>query len=73
MQARNEMIGLTRPLGEVFDLIVLDQNLATEERDLAVLFTQACFELLDVLCRDRSRQVGACRCPLAPIENSRRA
>jgi hypothetical protein len=46
-------------------LIVFDRNLAAQERDLPVLFIKPLFELLHVPCRDRSRLVGACRCPLS--------
>jgi hypothetical protein len=48
------VVGLAGALGEVFDLLVLDANLAAEKFILA-------FELVDVGGRDRSREVGACR------------
>ena len=61
------MVGLAGALGQVLDLIVFDRNLGAQKRDLAVLFVESFFELLDVLCRDRSRQVGACRCCLSRL------
>jgi hypothetical protein len=48
LQSRDEMVGLAGALGKVFNLVILDANLLTEERVLA-------FEALDVGCRDWSR------------------
>ena len=48
------MIGLTCPLGEVFDLVVLDTDLLAQKLVLAL-------QPFDILCRDLSRHVGACR------------
>jgi hypothetical protein len=54
-----------RPFREVFDLFIFDSEFTAQENDLAVLFAQAFFDLLDVSCRDRSRRVVGCGCPLS--------
>src|SRR5580704_11061146 len=48
------MVGLARPFGEVFDLVVLGADLLAQKIVLA-------FETVDVSGRDRSRQVGGHR------------
>ena len=55
MQAGDEMVGLSRAFGEVFDLIVFDRDFGTEKTDLAILFIEALFELLNI-----AERVGAC-------------
>ena len=50
------MVGLTSPLGEVFDLFILDDDLAPQKLVLAL----DAFQLFDV-GRDLSRLVGTCR------------
>jgi hypothetical protein len=55
------MVGLAGSLGQVFDLVVLDGDLGAEKPDLTVLFVETRFELQDVVARDLSRRLGACR------------
>ena len=43
------MVGLACALGEVFGLVVPDGDLRTQESDLAVLFIEPFFELLNIV------------------------
>ncbi len=56
------MVGLARPFGKVFDLIVFDGNFGTKKADLSVLFIETLFELLNI-----AERVGACSGMLLPV------
>ena len=54
LQAGDQVVGLARAFGQVFDLVVLDADLAAQKVVLAL-------QSLDVIGRDRSRRVGTGR------------
>ena len=61
MEAGDEVVRLSRSLGEVFDLIVLHGNFGAEKSNKTVLLFEPFFQLLSVFSRDLSRQVGGGR------------
>ena len=61
MEAGDEVVRLSRSLGEVFDLIVFHSYFGAKKSYKIVFLFEPLFQLLSVLSRDLSRQVGGGR------------
>ena len=64
------MVGLASTLCEVFDLIIFHGDFGAKKNNKTVLLFEPLFQLLNVLGRDQSRQVGAGRAILSLLSSS---